>query len=80
MTKAPVGLQELRRRIYRKAKSDKTSDGGDGVTNTSTKCSGCIGTGNSTPCRVRSVSRESGPLVSNALKMSLNVGLRSPLN
>ena len=24
MTKAPIGLQELRRRIYRKAKSDKT--------------------------------------------------------
>src|SRR5919197_3532039 len=24
MTKAPMGLQELRRRIYRKAKSDKT--------------------------------------------------------
>ncbi len=24
MIKAPIGLQELRRRIYRKAKSDKT--------------------------------------------------------
>jgi hypothetical protein len=24
MTKAPISLQELRRRIYRKAKSDKT--------------------------------------------------------
>jgi hypothetical protein len=25
MIKAPIGLQELRRRIYRKAKSDKTT-------------------------------------------------------
>jgi len=27
MTKAPINLQELRRRIYRKAKSDKSSVG-----------------------------------------------------
>ena len=44
MIKAPIGLQELRRRIYRKAKSDKThrksavSVGGSGVTSTSTRC------------------------------------------
>ena len=44
MIKAPIGLQELRRRIYRKAKSDKThrksavSVGGGGVTSISTTC------------------------------------------
>jgi hypothetical protein len=32
MTKAPISLQDLRRRMYRKAKS-ATSNSGDGVTN-----------------------------------------------
>jgi hypothetical protein len=30
MTKAPINLQDLRRRVYRQAKSDELSDG-DGV-------------------------------------------------
>jgi hypothetical protein len=36
------------------------SVGSDGVTSTSTVCSVCTGIGNSSPCRVRSSSRESG--------------------
>ena len=61
MTKAPSSLQELRRRIYRKAKSD-VSAGGDGVTNTTTTSWGCIGTGKSSRCPALGRCSESGRL------------------
>lgn len=56
MIKAPINLQELRRRIYQKAKAERVaSDGGDGVTSISIMCWGCIGTGKSTPEKCRGI-------------------------
>jgi hypothetical protein len=61
MIKAPIDLQELRRRIYRKAKSERVWVDGGGVTNTSTANSGCSGTGKSDRSEAPSRTRESGP-------------------